>query len=155
MRQKIHLHGLVKQGEAINMSVPREMKHIRVLVGAFLTFLAFVLASAAFCAGVSQKIHFARHRTSTTIQQSVLRGERDQYVLRGRTGQKLKVSISSLEKNAAFQIDQPGRKKTLKGAGEEDDAVRWNGKLPVSGDYTIVVGSTRGNAEYKLYVALN
>ena len=130
-------------------------KDFRVLAVAGVTALVLTLASVAFAAGVSQQIRFARGRTSTVIRQSVLRGERDHYTLRARAGQKLKVSISAMEKNAAFQIYLPDRKKTLKGAGETDDALRWNGKLPVTGNYTIEVGSTRGNAGYKLLVALS
>ena len=129
-------------------------KHFRVLAIVGMIALAPTLTGAAFAAGVNQQIRFAHGRTSTVIRQSVLRGERDHYILRARAGQKLKVFISALEKNAAFQIYLPGRKKMLKGAGETDDAVRWNGKLPVSGSYTIEVGSTRGNAGYKLFVAL-
>jgi hypothetical protein len=131
------------------------MKYLRVRVLAVAGAIALSLTTAALAAGVHQQIKFARGRTSATIEQSVLRGERDHYTLRARAGQNLKVSISALEKNAAFQIYLPGRKKTLKGAGETDDAVRWNGKLPVSGNYTIEVGSTRGNAGYKLSVALS
>lgn len=136
------------------MRVQKQIAPVRVLVSAWMVTLALVPADAVFAAGVNQQIKFARGRTSTTIQQSVLRGERDHYVLRARAGQKLQVSISSLEKNAAFQIYLPGRKKMLKGAGETDDATRWNGKLPVAGNYTIEVGSTRGNAGYKLVVTL-
>jgi hypothetical protein len=95
--------------------------------------LALTLTGAAFAAGVNQQIKFARGRTSTTIEQSVLRGERDHYVLRARAGQKLQVSISALQKNAAFQIYLPGRKKMLKGAGEMMMRYALERKLRVSG----------------------
>jgi len=45
--------------------------------------------------------------------------------------------------------------ETLPGAGEEDDATAWNGVLPVSGKYLIVVGGTRGNATDKLKIAFH
>jgi hypothetical protein len=39
-------------------------------------------------------------------------------------------------------------------AGETDDATVWQGTLPVSGKYLIVVGGTRGNAAYKLKITI-
>ena len=77
------------------------------------------------------------------------------------------VSITALEKNAAFTIYQPGYKAgkdadgimeikgaTLQGAGEGDDATTWRGVLPTSGKYLILVGGTRGNATYKLKISI-
>jgi hypothetical protein len=66
----------------------------------------------------------------------------------------MSVSISSLEDNAVFQIYEPGGNQALPGAGERDDAREWSGELPASGDYTIVVGGTRGNATYELRVTI-
>jgi len=68
--------------------------------------------------------------------------------------------------NAVFGIDKPGYKisvedgitdidgESLPEAGETNDAKVWKGRLPVSGKYLIVVGGTRGNADYKLIVAV-
>ena len=92
-----------------------------------------------------ERIHFGRGGAPVTIRRSVLRGERDTYRFRARARQKLGVSITALEKNAAFELLGPG-KKPLPGAGETDDATRWSGTLPANGDYSIVVGSRRGNA---------
>jgi hypothetical protein len=66
----------------------------------------------------------------------------------------MSVRISSLEDNAVFQIYEPGGKQSLPGAGERDDAQQWSGELPTSGDYTIIVGGTRGNATYTLKVTI-
>jgi hypothetical protein len=131
------------------------MKPIRVLAAWLVHFL--VLAGATHCvtaAGVQKQIRFARGRTSTVIQQSVLRGDRDEYTLRARAGQKLTLRLSATENNTVFQVRQPGRKGYLKGAGEIDDATRWSGTLPVSGNYTITVGPIRGNATYRLAVSV-
>ncbi|HEY7913396.1 MAG TPA: hypothetical protein VIG62_15895 [Blastocatellia bacterium] len=102
--------------------------------------------------GVKKRVRFARGETSAAIEGSVIRGERDTYLLGARAGQSMTVRVTSLEENAVFQIYEPGGKKALKGAGETDDATNWSGELPVSGDYRIVVGPTRGNASYKLEV---
>ena len=63
------------------------------------------------------------------------------------------LQITSLEKNAVFQVQTPGG-NYLRGAGEEDDAMSFNGSLPEDGDYEIIVGGTRGNASYKLTVTI-
>lgn len=129
------------------------------LVGALLTGVA--------AAGVAKEVSFAQGSNSTLIQGSVIRGESDQYFLTAKAGQKMEVSISALEQNAAFTIYQPEYKATkdadgileikgatLKGAGEGEDATVWKGVLPSSGKYLILVGGTRGNATYKLKISI-
>jgi len=118
-------------------------------------------------AGVNQEVEFPSGKTSVLIEQSVIRGESDQYFLTAKAGQKMEVSITALEKNAAFAIYQPGYKAgkdedgileikgtSLKGAGEGEDATAWEGVLPASGKYLILVGPTRGNATYKLKITI-
>ncbi len=118
-------------------------------------------------AAVVQEIHFAPGKNSTMVKQSVIRGERDQYTLTAKAGQKMAVSLAALENNAALTIYQPGYRagkdadgilevkgETLKGAGEGDDATAWQGELPKSGKYLIVVGPTRGNATYQLKISI-
>jgi hypothetical protein len=113
-------------------------------------------------AGVKKEIHFNPGSTTAVVKESVIRGERDFYYLTAKAGQEMEVEIKAIEKNAAFSIYQPGYKiaadeikgKTLPGAGEEDDATQWKGKLPVSGKYLFVIGGTRGNATYELKVTI-
>ena len=132
-----------------------------------------VLLAGAFLTGVGQaavvqEVHFAKGKNSTLIKQSVIRGESDQYFLTAKAGQKMAVSLTALEKNAAFTIYQPGYQAgkdeagileikgvTLKGAGEGEDATAWKGDLPGSGKYLILVGPTRGNATYKLKITIH
>lgn len=88
---------------------------------------------------------------SSVERGSVLRGDRRKHTtLFAKTGQTLDVNITSDEDNAVFQIYLPGEKGTLPGAGEMDDAKKFIGKVPIDGEYVIVVGPTRGNATYKL-----
>lgn len=89
-------------------------------------------------------------KNSKTVSGSVIRGESARHMVNAKAGQTLDVSITSDENNAVFQIYLPGEKKTLAGAGETDDAMKWSGKVPADGDYVIVVGPTRGNTSYKL-----
>ena len=65
------------------------------LVGAFLTGVVE--------AGVNQEVKFpAGGRTSTLIEQSVIRGESDQYFLTAKAGQKIGGDVTAVEKNATF-----------------------------------------------------
>ena len=119
-----------------------------------LVVLVFATASVTLAEGVRKRIKFQRGRTSTVINNAVLRDEIDQYILNARAGQKMKVDISSVEDNASFQITGPDKTRVLPGAGFDDDAKHWNGELPESGDYTIEVAPTRGNATYRLKVEI-
>lgn len=123
-----------------------------------LTILLFVLmlgtVTVTFAEGVRKRIKFPRGSTSTVINNAVLRDEIDQYILNARAGQKMKVDISSIEDNASFQITRPDKTQLLPGAGFDDDTKHWNGDLPDSGDYTIEVAPTRGNATYRLKVEI-
>jgi hypothetical protein len=134
--------------------------------------LAALLLAGAFCTGVGEagevkEVKFSPGKSSILIAQSVIRGERDQYFLSARAGQKMEVTISSVEQNASFAIYQPGFKvgrdqdgfleikgAAMKGAGEGEDATTWKGVLPKSGKYLIMVGPTRGNATYKLKISI-
>lgn len=94
------------------------------------------------------RVKFASGANSTTIKQSVIRGERDTYLLGAKQEQQMNLKITSLEKNAVFEVIAPGG-KTIK-----QEATTWSGKLPANGDYQIVVGGTRGNASYELTVEI-
>ena len=116
--------------------------------------LLLVLPGGGLCEGVKKKVRFAKGKNSATITGGIIRGDRDKYLLGAREGQKMTVRISSAEDNAVFQVYLPGEQEALEGAGETDDAKHWEGKLPVTAEYVIVVGATRGNASYKLEVKI-
>jgi hypothetical protein len=113
--------------------------------------LVSALAFQASAEGIRKRIKFPKGFSGVTLKGGVIRGETDVYLLKAGKGQTMTVSITSTENNAVFQLYAPNR-KTLKGAGETDDAMKWRGKLPLSGDYQIVVGGTRGNATYSITV---
>lgn len=110
-------------------------------------------ANDAAAEGITSRVRFARGASSATLKGAVVRGDRDVYIVGANAGQSMSVTISSLERNAVFQIEAPGGKE-LRGAGETDDAMQWSGPLPSSGDYRIIVGGTRGNASYTLRVSI-
>jgi hypothetical protein len=113
-----------------------------------------------------EPIRFAQGASSAEVRGAVVRGERALYSIEAREGQRMSLDIRSLENNAVFQAYAPGAKpetrngvleiagETLPGAGEGEDATRWTGKLPRSGNYLVVVGPTRGNATYRLTVTI-
>jgi hypothetical protein len=103
--------------------------------------------------GQTKRVRFPRGRTTAILKGAVVRATQDQYILGARRGQTMIVHITSLEKNAVFAILGPGG-VALDGAEEGADAMDWTGELPVSGDYSIWVSPTRGNATYTLEVTI-
>jgi type II secretory pathway pseudopilin PulG len=123
------------------------------------TILAVVILvlgtlTVTFADGDRRRIRFAKGRNSMVINNAVLREDIDQYIVGAKAGQKMKVTITSVESNAAFEISRPGTGGMLPGAGFEDDATKWSGELPDTGDYLIEVAPTRGNATYRLTVEI-
>ena len=124
------------------------------------------IADHARAAELIEPIRFAHGASSAEVEGAVIRGERALYSFKARAGQHASLRISALEDNAVFQLYAPGAKpemrdfvleirgNALPGADEGEDAVRWEGALPASGAYLLVVGPTRGNAEYRLTVTI-
>lgn len=112
------------------------------------------LSSPVAAKTFTQRLKFARGRSSATVEGAVVRGDRDDWIIGARKGQRLIIRVTALEKNAEFQLLDRASGRYLKGAGEMDDATRWTGRLPRTGDYLIRVGGTRGNATYKLHVSI-
>ncbi|MDQ4061124.1 MAG: hypothetical protein M3145_08490 [Pseudomonadota bacterium] len=127
---------------------------------------AFAASVSLAAADVQREIRFARGASSATVAGAVVRGDRDIYPVKANAGQTMRVRITAIENNAAFEIYRPGARyrrdqdgyevmgSTLKGAGQTDDAKQWSGTLPATGTYLIVVGGTRGNAGYRMTVSI-
>ena len=128
------------------------MKNLNVLL-----VLIMIFAEASVNSQVSnndKQIKFKKGESSATIAGSVIRGEENSYVLNANKNQKMVVTISSTEDNAVFRIKDRSSRYYLDGAGEIDDAMKWEGTLPSDGEYKIIIGGTRGNAEYTLTVSI-
>lgn len=122
-------------------------------------FLAVCTVITVLCLALSvnatehkKTITFAQGKYSKTVKGAVVRGDRDEYLIRARSGQVMSVSISAFEKNAAFSIYEPEAEEAIPGTESENDLTKWSGSLSKTGNYRIVVGGTRGNASYKLRV---
>jgi len=103
--------------------------------------------------GKTVRVKFARGRTTAVLKGAVVRATQDRYILGARAGQTMIVHITSREKNAVFTILAPNG-TALEGTEEGVDAMDWTGELPMSGDYSIWVSPTRGNATYTLEVTI-
>ena len=82
---------------------------------------------------------------------SVVRGTRNRHAVVGAQGLTVKITLTSLEGNAAFSVEQPDGRE-VPGTEEERDLTQWTGTLPRGRDPVIRVGATRGNASYTLTV---
>ena len=111
----------------------------------------------------TKPVHFAAGASEITLNGGIPRGERDCYILRAHQGQILTIEQSDTpDTNIVFQIYQPPWRivgspdqmgvggKTLPGTAEGEDARRFSGTLPATGNYLIVVGTSRGSGEYRL-----
>jgi hypothetical protein len=138
-----------------------------------ITFLLALVLGTAAAAGAAEPvptpkmIFFATGSTRGTVGGHVLRGARDLYSLKAAAGLTMTVTITAPDDNAVFQIYEPGTQigrdadgllqftgKALAHADDGDDATRWSGRLPRTGTYLIVIGSTRGNARYSMDVKI-
>lgn len=109
--------------------------------------LALALISTPVLAkGPVKTVHFAPGTTGTVLEDAVLRGEVNTYILGASRGQTISVSITSLENNAYFDLVNPS------GNLMQQEAQKANMRLPATGNYRLLVGSTRGNATYKVKV---
>lgn len=95
-----------------------------------------------------ERIRFAPGASGATVRTSVVRGTRDTFLVGARKNQRMSVSITSLEKNAVFDIQAPN------GQILKQEATSWSKVLPSTGDYRVIVGGTRGNAAYTLRVSV-
>ena len=131
------------------LNLARKTRRLMAMI--FICAFAFSSLSAQ---GVKKKVRFAKGTSSTTFRGAVVRGDRDRYYIGAKAGQTMSVKITSLEKNAVFQIYFHGEEESLPGAGGDDDATTWSGQLPIDNEYVIVVGGTRGNATYALTISI-
>jgi hypothetical protein len=131
-----------------------------------LSSVAIVMSTAAADAecGPPVAIRFAAGASAADLTDGIARGEIDCYTLTAGAGQRMTLLVGSVERNAVISVYPPGWKLSrdadqtweiagtaLTGIGDTD---RWSGPLPPRGQYLIVVGSSRGGAEYNLRVEI-
>ncbi len=115
--------------------------------------LCLLLTCVVLAKGLTTRVRFQEGTSGAKLQGAVARGEENTYILGAYGGQTMSVSITSVEANAVFHIIGSSG-KPLTGAEPGDDATRWQGQLQRDGDYRVVVGATRGGAEYTLQISI-
>ncbi|MGC1307034.1 MAG: hypothetical protein WA885_07375 [Phormidesmis sp.] len=96
----------------------------------------------------TEQVYFGSGKSGTTVSDSVVRGDRDVYILTAQGGQQMDLAITALENNAVFDIVDPS------GLILGTELTKETVFLPHTGDYKIIVGGTRGNATYDLAIAI-
>ena len=105
---------------------------------------AFLLSPEWSQAKDMKPIAFASGANSASFKGDIQGMDRDVYPITAKAGQTMKVTVKNKLKLVLFHIQVPGAEKYLPGAGEEDDATTWQGTLPASGTYKIIVGAMKG-----------
>ncbi len=119
--------------------------------------LALTLLSGGWALATDKPaITFAPGSSSATLKGDIQGMDRDIYPITAKAGQTMRVSVSNKYKLVLFHIQLPGTTEAyLPGAGPDDDATQWQGVLPASGTYTIIVGAMRGkDTRYSLDVRI-
>ena len=94
------------------------------------------------------RVAFEPGKSGATVSDSAIRGERIINVLNAGAGQWMSLSIEAVEDNAVFDVVDPSG--VVLGTGMKEENI----VLPHTGDYQVIVGSTRGNASYDLEIAI-
>ena len=128
--------------------------------------LALLWTSAVFACPPVKPLRFAPGASEARIEGGVPRGMRDCLSLGLGQGQRLTVKVLPGEDdNIVFQIYRPGwtvaggsdavtiNGSALPGTAEGLDARAFDGTLPVSGTYLLVIGTTRGGGGYRVAVS--
>jgi hypothetical protein len=68
------------------------------------TFICAFTFSSLSAQGVKKKVRFAKGRSSITIREAVVRGDRDRYFVGAKAGQKMTVKITSIERTPSFKF---------------------------------------------------
>jgi hypothetical protein len=126
------------------------------MIAVFALCVAGLLSPEALPAKDMKPIAFAAGTTSASFKGDIQGMDRDIYPITAKAGQTMKVTVTNRLKLVLFHLQLPGKaERYLPGAGEEDDATTWQGTLPESGTYKIIVGAMRGkDTTYTLDVAI-
>jgi hypothetical protein len=130
-----------------------------------LAALALLLPLSALAAGCERPtpLRFAPGSVGAVVEGGVPRGAPDCWTLNARAGQLMEARITSTENNAVLSLYPPGWRLRRDRSGNTEvegkamtapDSTGTRVTLPSSGDYLLVIGTTRGGADYRLGVAI-
>jgi len=110
--------------------------------------------AADFAKGVTRRVRFDPGESSATVENSVLAGIRDHYLIHASAGQVMSASVLSSGNTAVISIHGPDGQYLFHATGVSPKT-DWTDRLGETGDFVIEVESTRGIAKYVLNVAVN
>jgi hypothetical protein len=105
------------------------------------------LTSAATAVN-TQAVYFDSGKSGATLSKALVSGTVDLYTLNAQGGQSMKLAVTSVENNAVFSVIEPS------GMILATELTNKDFVLAHTGEYQIIVGSTRGNATYDLAIAI-
>lgn len=110
-------------------------------------FLSIVLLAATTFALDGTRLAFKKGKSSASVAGTVAQGGPDFYLVTGKAGQKIKISVKG---KVSFGLTAPDEDRLT-----EDDANQtYTTELPSDGDYQIWVYSTGGAQKYTLSVSI-
>ena len=137
------------------------------LIGLMLIGRLVAASAVAAPCDTPRPIQFLHGAIHSEVRGGIARGEISCLVFSARAGQRMLVSVSSIESNVVLQIYRPGWRITrqadefsilgtaLRGAGETQEASSWSGILPVTGTYLLILGTIRGGGGYRLEIEID
>ena len=96
-----------------------------------------------------RRIVFKAGTSSTTVQGKASLALPDTYLINARAGQVMTVQLTAPRKAVTFLVMSPSSRTLL-----ADNARRWTGTLPESGNYYIIVGSDERPGTYSMSVEI-
>lgn len=118
--------------------------------GALLLILLFGSSTASSAQQVTKRVQFPRGRTTTVLKGRTNAGGGVVYVFGAKEGQRMFVHLTSPKRDVKCQI-HPVNAELLPGALDVTD---WEGDLPKTGDYAIIVFTDRGADSYTLELTI-
>lgn len=120
---------------------------------AFAVFALALSFGAAPALAKTGSIHLPSGASMATVGGHVVRGKTQGWRVNGKQGRTFAVTLESTGNAAIMQIREPGKDAGyLPGAGRQDEARTWSGKLPADGSYLIEVIAVQAEADYTLRV---
>lgn len=94
------------------------------------------------------RIQFPRGRTSVVLRGTVIANQEALYDLRAKKGQNMSVRLDSRSDSIRFTL------YAVRGEMLAQDAMNWQGELPETNDYVIVVTTTERRSNFTLEVSI-
>jgi hypothetical protein len=135
-------------------------------VGGLLVWLAWSVSAVGAPCDNPMPVRFAHGAAAADITGGTARGELACFTVRARKGQHISLTQPKGD-NIVLQLYAPPWTITrgtdgiringyaLPGAREGEDSRAWAGRLPATGSYLLVLGTTWGGGEYRLHIAID